>query len=104
MDNENNDCKVVLQGIKKIGNIEPLWHLPQEKLPEIDPLGNSDLWMDSDLCWVCYWVEDFGIAINIATYHPHRKGSGWVEMNTLKSLPEPIAWILVDVPEKYYPE
>ncbi len=98
MDNENNDCKIVLQGIKKIGNIEPLWHLPQENLPEIVS------WGDSDLCWVCYWVEDFGIALNIAIYNPHRKGSGWIEMNTLKSLPEPIAWTLVDVPEKYYPK
>ncbi len=97
MIDENKDRKVVLKGIREIGNIEDLWNFPQEKLPKIDG------WGDSDLCWICYWVEDFGIALNIAIYNPHKKGSGWSEMNTLKRLPAPIAWTPVIVPERYFP-
>lgn len=88
---------IFFQGIKELGDIQSLWKNPKDELPEIDS------YEDSDWCFVCYWVEDFGIALNIATYHPSKKGSGWSELNTLKRLPSIIAWMLVDVPEKYYP-
>ena len=85
------------QGIKELGLIESLWKLPQDDLPE------TDSWGCSDWCFVCYWVKDYGIALNIATYNPNKKGSGWEELNTLKRLPSIIAWAPVYVPEKYCP-